>query len=447
MMYCTGLSLTGLAVCRPSQTGTITQLVLSSSSIAENGTGGELVGTLSMVGTDFVAPVTYAIASDPSLKFEIAGVGLDELRVKALTTVNFETNPSFSLGLRATDSTLVTPKTFDLAAMVFVTNVNEAPTNIDLLGTTVVDTAAAGTVIGVVSNPLDPDALDTFTWSIAPGGDPSANFEVVGTDFRVAVGNTLGNAVNASHAVTLRVTDAGGLFFDKAFTISVTAGAAAAFLPTDLTIMPEWYRGKFGVTVGTGVQNWADQGTNASDLTQAVGAQQPAYDAVNGILNFDGIDDFLDTRIPAMSGTDVHIFAVGAFDAGQIWGRYLSHTSAVDYNNLSKPVLLLRDAGTLNLATYASSVRARTDASEIGAIPKLVHSQVVAGVSKLFINSLEQVQNNTVTTPLTAIGLTVGEGNNANGKMALREVVYVRGPMTAQEVINTETYLKAEWGI
>ncbi len=228
MMYCTGLSLTGLPVCRPPQTGAITQLVLSGSTVAENGTGGELVGTLSISGPDFTGPVSYSITSDPSLSFEVAGAGLDELRVKAAVSFNFEGTSSYPVDLQGVDSTAGTPKTFTRSATINVTNVNEAPTNIDLSGTIVIDNAADGTVIGVLSNPLDPDAGDTFTWSIAPSGDPSGNFEVVGTDFRVAVGNTLDNAVNASHSVTLRVTDAGGLVFDKAFTISVTTGSFSA---------------------------------------------------------------------------------------------------------------------------------------------------------------------------------------------------------------------------
>jgi hypothetical protein len=279
MMYCTGLSLTGLAVCGPSQTGAITQLVLSASTVAENGSGGEFVGTLSIVGPGFTGPVTYSITSDPSLKLEIAGAGLDELRVKAATTIDFETNPSFSVDLQGVDSTVGTPKTFAKSAVITITDVNEAPTNIDLSGTTVVDTAADGTVIGVLSNPLDPDAGDTFTWAIAPGGDPSGNFEVVETDFRVKTGNTLDNSVDASHSVTFRVTDAGGLTFDKAFTITVTAGATS-FQHTDTIALSGLFNAYPAnhVDTGTDIDVWTDLSTKApANFSQSVTANKLQY--------------------------------------------------------------------------------------------------------------------------------------------------------------------------
>jgi len=355
----------------------VTRLALSASTIAENGAGGELVGTLSIIGPDFTGPVTYSITSDPSLKFEIAGAGLDELRIKAATTIDFEATSSFAVDLQGVDSTAGTPKTFaksvtilvtnvneaptditlsansipentlagsiigtlsttdvdagdtftysiDLDAdakfaisgdilivrtgasfdfetatshvvtvrstdavglftpktfTITITNVNEAPTNIDLSGITVSDAAADGTVIGVLSNPLDPDAGDTATYSIAPGGDPSGNFEVVGGNLQSTVGNTLDNAVNASHSVTLRVTDAIGLPFDKVFTISVTAGATG-FQHTDTAALSGLFNALPAnhVDTGTDIDVWTDISTKApANFSQSVTANKLQY--------------------------------------------------------------------------------------------------------------------------------------------------------------------------
>jgi len=278
MMYCTGLSLTGLAVCRSSQTGAITQLVISNSTIAENGVGGELVGTVSIAGPDFTGPVTYSITSDPSLNFEIAGAGLDELRVKAGVSLDFETIASYPVDLQGVDSTAGTPKTFTKSATILVTNINEAPIDIALSGLTISDTDPDGTVVGTISS-TDPDVGDTATYAIAPSGDPSGNFEVIGTSLQSIAGNTLDNVVNASHTVTVRVTDAGGLTFDKSFTISVTAGATG-FQHTDTAALSGLFNAYPAnhVDTGTDIDVWTDLSTKApANFSQSVTANKLQY--------------------------------------------------------------------------------------------------------------------------------------------------------------------------
>ena len=74
----------------------------------------------------------------------------------------------------------------------------------------------SGTVIGTLSA-SDPDAGESFTFSEVLDGD--GKFAVVGTELRVDGGLDFESA--ASHEVTIRVTDSGGLSFDQLFTITV----------------------------------------------------------------------------------------------------------------------------------------------------------------------------------------------------------------------------------
>ncbi|OYT19452.1 MAG: hypothetical protein CCU26_11440, partial [Nitrospira sp. UW-LDO-01] len=87
-----------------------------------------------------------------------------------------------------------------------------------ILGPTVAENAAAGTVVATLQG-VDWDAGETLTYSIV-GGD--SNFEIVGTQLRVKAGATLDYETATSHTLTLRVTDSGGLTRDEVMTIGVT---------------------------------------------------------------------------------------------------------------------------------------------------------------------------------------------------------------------------------
>ncbi|MBK8278313.1 MAG: DUF4347 domain-containing protein [Nitrospira sp.] len=87
-----------------------------------------------------------------------------------------------------------------------------------ILGPTVAENAAAGTVVATLQG-VDRDAGETLTYSIV-GGD--SNFEIVGTQLRVKAGATLDYETATSHTLTLRVTDSGGLTRDEVMTIGVT---------------------------------------------------------------------------------------------------------------------------------------------------------------------------------------------------------------------------------
>jgi hypothetical protein len=71
------------------------------------------------------------------------------------------------------------------------------------------------------------------------------------------------------------------------------------FLPVTANLAA-WYQAEKGITIGTGVSAWADQSGNGNTLTQATGANQPAYSATGGsngtaMVTFDGSNDTMST--------------------------------------------------------------------------------------------------------------------------------------------------------
>ena len=92
---------------------------------------------------------------------------------------NFEAKSSYSIRVRTTDSGALT---FEKVFTISVSNVNEAPTDIALSGSSVPENQASGTTVGTLSA-TDPDAADTHSYSLVAGAGSTdnASFTIVGT--------------------------------------------------------------------------------------------------------------------------------------------------------------------------------------------------------------------------------------------------------------------------
>jgi len=93
---------------------------------------------------------------------------------------------------------------------------NQGPTDVVLSGGSVIENAAAGTLVGTVSA-VDPNAGDSHSFVLV--NDAGGRFTISGN--RLVVAGPLDFETATSHTVVVRATDAGGLVFDKAFAISV----------------------------------------------------------------------------------------------------------------------------------------------------------------------------------------------------------------------------------
>ncbi|MDZ7862901.1 Ig-like domain-containing protein [Acidovorax sp.] len=113
------------------------------------------------------------------------------------------------------------------------TPVNDTPTNIALSPSTVAENTStvAPLTIGALST-TDVEA-GAFTYSIAGGADLGV-FEISGSNLQFKAGTTLDFEAKASYAVTVRSTDSGGLFTDKAFTVNLTNANEAPTVATPI---------------------------------------------------------------------------------------------------------------------------------------------------------------------------------------------------------------------
>lgn len=194
-----------------------TDVTLSNASINENSAGGTLIGMLGAIDPNAGDTFTYTILNDQDAKFQIAG---NQLQVRSGAVLDYESKTAHQVTVRVTDQGgLSYDEVFAIAVNdVSETPTNQAPTNLSLSGTSIKENAAGGQYIGLLSA-TDPNAGDTLTYSIK--SDPDAKFQVVGNQLQVRAGAVIDYETKTSHQVTLRVTDQGGLSYEKAFTIQV----------------------------------------------------------------------------------------------------------------------------------------------------------------------------------------------------------------------------------
>ncbi|MGO4525532.1 cadherin domain-containing protein [Microvirga sp. 2MCAF35] len=189
--------------------------------VAELGGAGREIGTLSADDQDQDQTHTYAIV-DQNSPFEIVEGenGAKVLKLKANVVLDREAyaNGTFTLHIKVTDNGNPA-ETFTQAITVNVGDENEAPTGITLSKTTIAENAAAGTEIGVLAA-MDPDFGDSFTFSLSDNAGGA--FKLENGKIVVADASKLDYETAASHKIKVKVTDAGGLFFEKEIMIGVT---------------------------------------------------------------------------------------------------------------------------------------------------------------------------------------------------------------------------------
>ena len=98
---------------------------------------------------------------------------------------------------------------------------NQAPTNIVLSSSSINENNAVNAVVGTLSS-TDVDSGDTHTYTLVSGtgSTDNANFSIVGNALRAGIAFDF--ETKSTYSIRVRTTDAGGLTFEKVFTVAVT---------------------------------------------------------------------------------------------------------------------------------------------------------------------------------------------------------------------------------
>ncbi len=202
-----------------------TDIALTNNTIPENSLTGAVVGNLSTTDADVGDSHTYSLTNNAGGRFGISG---SQLVVSNGGLLNFEANTSHSVTVRTTDSANAS---FDKSFTVDVSNVNESPTDLVLVGDAVPEQSPINTLVGNLST-TDPDVGDTHMYMLTD--DAGGRFGISGSQLVVADGSLLDTATSCSHQVMIKTTDFGGLPREGSFTIAVTGTNNSG--PTDIAL-------------------------------------------------------------------------------------------------------------------------------------------------------------------------------------------------------------------
>jgi len=114
-----------------------------------------------VVTDDALGEETLSLSGVDASLFEINGTAL---RLKAATALDYETNPILNVTVAVDDPTVGSNPDDTANLEINITNVNKAPTDINLSNDNVYENKSPGTLVGALST-TDPDIGDTFTYT------------------------------------------------------------------------------------------------------------------------------------------------------------------------------------------------------------------------------------------------------------------------------------------
>ncbi|GBF28145.1 leukotoxin [bacterium MnTg02] len=190
--------------------------------VYENASTGAVVATLSTVDPDGGDSHTYQIVDGggnpvSDANFELLG---NEIRVKAGASLDYETDTSHSLNIKATDSGGYSYTEAVTINVNDVIEINLAPTDLTLSSNSVDENSPMGTVVGTLAA-VDPDGGDTFIYTLTDDAGGRFQIDAATGELKVSDGAPLDYEADTSHNVTVEVTDSASNTYSETFAIDV----------------------------------------------------------------------------------------------------------------------------------------------------------------------------------------------------------------------------------
>ncbi|MGO4572982.1 hypothetical protein [Microvirga sp. 2TAF3] len=166
-------------------------------------------------------------------------------------------------------------------------DLNTAPEKLSLSGQTIIESASAGTVIGILTT-TDSTLDDTFTYTLLDNA--GGRFAIQGSKLVVADGTKLDYEQSTSHQVTIRVSDKGELTLDKSFSIHVSDVIEANEVAENKNVFVG--SAKNDTIIGTSGNNVLKGGSGRDTLTGGMGRDTFVFDVKASKTNLNKVTDF-----------------------------------------------------------------------------------------------------------------------------------------------------------
>ncbi len=275
-------------------------LSLSTDGVSGSVVAGTVVGIVQGTDPDAGDVLTYSLADDAGGLFVIDD-STGEIKLASGGLPGLDLAAQHDIVVEVTDAAGAAYQesfTLDLASL------NEGPSDLVMSsGGAIAEDAVQGAVVGQV-DAVDPDAGDSFTFSLID--DAAGRFAIdAGTgEITVADPTAIDFESAASHDITVRVTDSGGLTYDETMTIDVTDANEA---PGSVTVTATGDDYTLALQQHDLVGHWRldDSGTTVVDQT----GDHTDTDGINGATmgvasgpfagldqtaaSFDGVNDYI----------------------------------------------------------------------------------------------------------------------------------------------------------
>ncbi len=192
-----------------------TNLMMTANTVNENAPINTFVGVLYTQDADAVDNFTYSfingIGSSNNTSFRISNDSLYSNEV-----FNFETKASYSIRLKVTDLGLLN---FEKQFEIVINNANDAPTDISLSNSDIIENKLSRTIVGLLST-TDAD-VNTFTYSLVTGvgSADNASFIVQGNELKS--NRSFNYEQQNQFNIRVQTNDGNGGTFEKAFVINI----------------------------------------------------------------------------------------------------------------------------------------------------------------------------------------------------------------------------------
>ncbi|NOT72413.1 MAG: hypothetical protein HOP09_14405 [Hyphomicrobium sp.] len=335
-----------------------------------------------VVADDALGTNTLSLSGADAGKFVISG---GALYLAAGTALNFETNAAFDVTVSVDDATLGAGADDSQALTLQISDVNEAPTALDLSAAAIAENNLAGATVATLSA-ADADTAVSgfagpFTYALVPGagGTDNAAFSISGDQLKITAAANF--EAKSSYSIRLKVTDAGGQSFETTKTIAVTdvnEAPTAVTIANPLNALPE----------GSGAPSQFNLGTIAVS------------------------DDALGSYTLSLSGADAQYFTI---NDGSLF--FSSATAPWDYETKSSYQVTIN----ANDPTVGGAV----DASTVFTFQVLDAPEAPTNITLMSVPVREFAANGTIVGTLAVADQDAGDThsytliNNAGGRFAL----------------------------
>lgn len=204
-------------------------LLITPSEVNENEPVSTLVGDFTATDEDNGDIVTFSF--DPSNTDQTIYFEIIDNQLLTLSSFNYELVSSYSIDVIATDiAGLTASMSFDITVL----DQNDAPSDLNLSETTFLEDQPVGTLVATMI-PTDEDVADSFTYSFVNGSNDNVSFTISGD--QLLSNESFKFDRKDSYTIELMVTDLGGAFFSKSFTIAIES-LGGSMLPSIDVVTP-----------------------------------------------------------------------------------------------------------------------------------------------------------------------------------------------------------------